>query len=599
MNISSKSLTTPLKCSRLHIAFRLMGIALFSSLCSDSLIAPQIDRVVPDHAEAGQTMPVAIEGAFFFKKIHRDLTRKTEFVVHDVFVARLRSQGSGTPAEYPLGDVIRESNEQLRGMVPPDTPIGSYTLIVETPQGLTAELTDAFFVLAAVSTDTGDSASEAPVATDEDTGTGSATDSETERDSATVNSTDTEMETDTDRPTDTGSEIPTDTGPEILTDTDSRTVADSETSTASDTVAGTDSETGTASDSDTNSDSGADTGTASGEDSDSLTAADTDTGTGSDTVLDTETIPDTDTTSVGGDTETEQTCDDGVHNHDEKGVDCGGAVCPPCTTCTLSAPERITGLGVTGGVYGPSLTADGHTMYFTGVRSSGDIFVATRDDRGTVFSPAEALPYFNTGNDEGTPYISYDGLSLYYSVVNALAGTDLMVATRASVDDDFREGVPLDELNTSLDDHLPRLSPDELTIYFSSDRGQFWTGQEQDGDIWMATRDATAEPFGTPQFLGGINSGEYEGASAITDDGLTLYFTSSRTGGVGNDDLWVATRTTATSQFRNVQNMGTPINSNVEEWDVVLTFDESELFFVSFRYSLYSQIWRVSRECYP
>ena len=60
----------------------------------------------------------------------------------------------------------------------------------------------------------------------------------------------------------------------------------------------------------------------------------------------------------------------------------------------------------------------------------------------------------------------------------------------------------------------------------------------------MATRETTAQPFGPAQNLGptvnALGFGDY--SPELSLDGLTLYFSSSRPGGLGEADLYVTTR---------------------------------------------------------
>ena len=97
-------------------------------------------------------------------------------------------------------------------------------------------------------------------------------------------------------------------------------------------------------------------------------------------------------------------------------------------------------------------------------------------------------------------------------------------------------------INTADFEGGPSLSQDGLTLLFGAAR-QNRLGQ-LDEDIYIATRDTVAEPFGPPQNLGpSINSlgyGDY--SPELSQDGLTLYFSSSRPGGLGEADLYVTTR---------------------------------------------------------
>jgi hypothetical protein len=66
------------------------------------------------------------------------------------------------------------------------------------------------------------------------------------------------------------------------------------------------------------------------------------------------------------------TCNDGLQNDSETGVDCGAPGCRPCR-CELgsfAAPERLTGFGLQGDYFGPALSAGGRTLFFSVVREN-------------------------------------------------------------------------------------------------------------------------------------------------------------------------------------------------------------------------------------
>ena len=103
-------------------------------------------------------------------------------------------------------------------------------------------------------------------------------------------------------------------------------------------------------------------------------------------------------------------CSDGIQNQDETGIDCSGTSCPPCTCRTwgaFGAAEMITGLGLSGELWGVTLSADGLTV-FLAVGSGGgqDLFTATRPDRGTTFSAATPVSSINTPDVEKAPHLS-------------------------------------------------------------------------------------------------------------------------------------------------------------------------------------------------
>lgn len=86
----------------------------------------------------------------------------------------------------------------------------------------------------------------------------------------------------------------------------------------------------------------------------------------------------------------------------------------------------------------------------------------------------------STITDDGSPFLTLDGLTLYYGS-GPSGARDIYVATRTSVNDAFTSGAKIDELNTNANDSDPWVSPDGKEIYFVSNR---------DGAmrIWHASR---------------------------------------------------------------------------------------------------------------
>ncbi|GAG24989.1 unnamed protein product, partial [marine sediment metagenome] len=58
-------------------------------------------------------------------------------------------------------------------------------------------------------------------------------------------------------------------------------------------------------------------------------------------------------------------------------------------------------------------------------------------------------------------------------------------------------------------------------------------------DLWVATRPTASDPWGEPVNLGPtVNSSSLDDAASISADGSTVFFFSNRPGGVGSYDLW-------------------------------------------------------------
>jgi len=151
----------------------------------------------------------------------------------------------------------------------------------------------------------------------------------------------------------------------------------------------------------------------------------------------------------------------------------------------------------------------------------------------------------------------------------------------------FGSPVEISELRT-VDGHTPRLSADELTIYF-------YTVPQ---DLWSAHRRAVTEAFGTPTLLGGQNSPAEEYDPSVSSDGLTLWFASDRVADVVQH-LYVSTRTSTLVDFGPPGLAATVNAMDTKQFDSqpFLTADGKELWFTSTRAGGLGgfDIWRAAR----
>jgi Tol biopolymer transport system component len=90
--------------------------------------------------------------------------------------------------------------------------------------------------------------------------------------------------------------------------------------------------------------------------------------------------------------------------------------------------------------------------------------------------------------------------------------------------------------------------------------------------------------WSTPVNLGpAVNSSAMDRAPAVSKDGLSLYFSSNRLGGVGMEDIYVSQRETRDGEWGLPTNLGPIINTTVNEQVPALSRDGHLLFFVSGR----------------
>lgn len=289
-------------------------------------------------------------------------------------------------------------------------------------------------------------------------------------------------------------------------------------------------------------------------------------------------------------------CGDGAMNGLESGVDCGGE-CDPCgCDGTFEEPELLTGFGLDPKLWGPMPAIDNETLYFSrqDANQVENIYQATRSDRGTVFSLGTPLTIVNSSTaPDGTPFLSPDGLSFYlFSIrTGGIGDRDLYISTRNTTADDFSTPVLVGNVNSTGFEYLPWLAPDRLSLYFVSNR----PGGQGASDIWVARRGALTDQWTTPTNVSELNTTLRDEGMTLSRDGLSIIFASNRAGGAGNVDLWLALRTSLDAPFSEPVNL-TEVNTGDDEVDPHLSNDGHELFFSSNRDGE-QLLYRAWRDC--
>lgn len=80
-----------------------------------------------------------------------------------------------------------------------------------------------------------------------------------------------------------------------------------------------------------------------------------------------------------------------------------------------------------------------------------------------------------------------------------------------------------------------------------------------------------------------INTSALEMNATVSPDGRSLYFTSNRTGGLGNNDMWVSHRACEDCAWEAPVNLGAPLNSAGNDAGPSISIDGHLLFFHSNR----------------
>jgi len=239
---------------------------------------------------------------------------------------------------------------------------------------------------------------------------------------------------------------------------------------------------------------------------------------------------------------------------------------------------------------GPAISKDGLSLYFTSNRPGGlggpfDMYVSQRASVDDPWSaPMDLGPTVNSAFDEGNPAFSRDGHFLFFQSKRpgGFGGIDLWVSYREHTQDDFdwQPAVNLGPaVNSAADDNGPSYFDNEedgpAQLYFGSCRSSGLVG----ADIYVSEQMADGS-FGPATLVTDLSSVANENRPSIRHDGREIFFQSNRAGSLSGD-LWVATRESTLDPWSTPVNLRSPINTASQEQNAYLSSDRKTLFFSS------------------
>ncbi|UOK41813.1 MULTISPECIES: OmpA family protein [Flavobacterium] len=214
------------------------------------------------------------------------------------------------------------------------------------------------------------------------------------------------------------------------------------------------------------------------------------------------------------------------------------------------------------------------------------LFTAKAAEDGKLSDPQEFSKDLDSKFHEATPVFSKDGNTVYFTRNNYFDGkkgksTDKVMKLKifkATLKDgkwqDVKE-LPFNNDNYSV--AHPALSPDEKTLYFSSDM----PGSIGSSDIFKVAINEDGS-FGAPENLGkAINSPLRETFPFITDKNV-LYFSSDDHLGIGGLDVFEA-KMNKDGSFTSIKNVGAPVNSSKDDFSYIVNTKTHVGYFTSNR----------------
>ncbi|MCB0618611.1 MAG: PD40 domain-containing protein [Saprospiraceae bacterium] len=232
--------------------------------------------------------------------------------------------------------------------------------------------------------------------------------------------------------------------------------------------------------------------------------------------------------------------------------------------------------------YFPYLTNDQELLFYTSRPdrwSDEDLFFS--EMRDGQWSEGITVGWtFNTQRNEGMPSLVRNGRLLFFTAcgrAQVQGACDIWVADLAGRS--VGKARPLEgQANSEYWESQATISCDGQTLYFASNR----EGGEGGTDIWRCQMGADGQ-WGPAVNLGRpVNTAGDEEAPFITNDGHTLYFSSTGHPGLGEQDIFV-TRLNDDGRWDEPLNLGTPVNSSYRELGFFLSADGRNGFFASDR----------------
>ena len=293
-----------------------------------------------------------------------------------------------------------------------------------------------------------------------------------------------------------------------------------------------------------------------------------------------------------------------------------------------TSPTPIAELASSSSDFHPSIAKDGLSLFFTSDRSAPPltgIWVSQRDSLDSPWgSPQQVAGLNATGATTGVPNLAPNRHFIYFNSDRPGNGRpgDIYFAFRKDKHDDFGwqqpEPIP-GQINTVANAEAGATYFEDdagnARLYFTRFAGRGFFGQpDQDFDIYVSFRDQDGT-YGPGQIIPALNAVPQPGdpphtwsrdtRTAIRRDGLEMYLTSNRHGGLSHsggptENLWASTRENTSTEEWTVPVLVEGLNSGFGDGGPALSWDATTMYFFSMRTASGQagkrQLWTASRE---
>lgn len=248
------------------------------------------------------------------------------------------------------------------------------------------------------------------------------------------------------------------------------------------------------------------------------------------------------------------------------------------TTYPAPQPDTIAQVFLPGIVssdtldFNAAFSPDGKTFYFSRSNNRKYIILESKYN-GKVWTAPMPSPLFDTTYSNTDPFFSQEG-DLYFISNRPQGPTD-------TTDDYDIYRLPKNSNGAGKPERLDKINSDSTEYYVSlSNNGNIYFASYRDGNLDLYMSRKTAGQYEKPVNLGPtVNSTDDEHDPLIAPDESWLVFTSSRTGGLGEADLYITFK--KNDQWQLPVNMGERVNTKTYEYCPNISPDGKYFFFSS------------------
>ncbi len=205
-------------------------------------------------------------------------------------------------------------------------------------------------------------------------------------------------------------------------------------------------------------------------------------------------------------------------------------------------------------VIGLSAKGDIMLLYYENKISNGNIFLSNEINENEFGTPVILESAINSRDHEIAASISRDGNAIYFASdrTGGFGGTDIYISRKLPIGGWGPAQNLGTSVNTEWDEDFPNISPDGMTLYFSS-KGHTSMGGY---DIFSASFNPATKSFENVRNIGfPLNTVNDDMNFRVSESGRNGYMAAIRPGGIGDYDIYRVTLLDVESRYSIIKGL--------------------------------------------